>query len=75
MSPQKKRRPITAARCEEALDKLAWLMSVADHPELVVPLWKRMERERDRLREEEATIAAALSRLTRSQDRTEARSG
>ncbi len=60
---QRTRRPITAARCEEALDKLAWLMSIADHPELVVPLYKRLERERDRLRDEEQTIAAALARL------------
>lgn len=74
MSTRSKRRPVTAARVEEALDKLAWVMSIAPKPALAIPLWKRLERERDRLREEEATVAAALARLKQSPGRTEARS-
>lgn len=71
----KSRKPVTAARVEKALDTLAWIMSTSPTPHLGVPLWKRLEAELARLREEESTVAAALSRLTRSPDRTAARSG
>lgn len=71
----KSRKPVTAAEVEIWLDKLAWVMSTSPTPHLGVPLWKRLETELSRLREEEATVAAALSRLTRSPDRTAARSG
>jgi hypothetical protein len=36
------------------------------------PLWRRLETDLERLREEEAIIAAAQARLKRSKDRTEA---
>ncbi|MBN9067391.1 MAG: hypothetical protein J0H60_13295 [Rhizobiales bacterium] len=71
----KKRRKITAADVERFLDKLAEIMSKAGaDAHLGVPLWKRLERELERLREEEAIVAAARERVTRSRERMEARS-
>lgn len=67
--------PANAARYEDYLDKLAEIMARAGPRAIVyAPLWKRLERERDRLREEEAIVAAARDRLTRSQDRMAGRS-
>lgn len=58
------RKPVTAAEVETFLDILADLMSdSARHARLYVPLWKRLEAERDRLRDEEAVIAAASARF------------
>ncbi len=66
---------IDSTRVETYLDKLAGIMNAAGgDAHLMVPLWRRLERERDRLREEEAVLAAARARLTRSTDRTAARS-
>ncbi|WP_157188121.1 hypothetical protein [Nitratireductor pacificus] len=62
---------VTAARVELYLDKLAEVMSWAgENAHLGVPLWKRLEKELERLREEEAVVDAARARLTRSTDRT-----
>lgn len=71
MPRRRKHTPkITAARVELYLDKLAEVMSWAgDNAHLGVPLWKRMEKELERLREEEAVVNAARARLTRSTDR------
>ena len=64
---------VTAADVERFLDKTAELMARAGNDaHLLVPLWKRLERELERLRDEEAVIAAARARLTRSTDRTAA---
>lgn len=57
-----KRKPITAARVEQALDNLADLMSKSKHAQMLVPIWKRLERELARLHDEEAVIAMAKSR-------------
>ncbi|MHB2265003.1 hypothetical protein [Aliihoeflea sp. PC F10.4] len=66
---------ITAERVELYLDKLAEIMDrIGDRAHLAVPLWKRLERERDRLRDEEDVLAAARARLKRSTDRREVRS-
>ncbi|MBN9078565.1 MAG: hypothetical protein BGN87_00365 [Rhizobiales bacterium 65-79] len=71
----KKRRKITAADVERFLDKLAEIMSKAGaDAHLGVPLWKRLERELERLREEEAIVAAARDRVTRSRDQRAERS-
>jgi hypothetical protein len=70
----KPRKPVTASDVEGMMDKLAWLMSKSKTPHLGVPLWDRLERELERLRAEEATVARAMERLRRSPDRTEARS-
>jgi hypothetical protein len=60
----RRRKPVTAERVEKALDTLAWIMSKSGHDaHLAVPLWKRLESELERLKEEEAVIAAATSRL------------
>lgn len=66
---------ITAATVERCLDTLAEIMERAGpRANLAVPLWKRLESELARLREEEAIVRAARARLTRSPDRTPARS-
>lgn len=72
MSPRpRQKRPITAERVESALDTLAWVISRAgSDANLLAPIWKRLEAERDRLVEEEAIINAARDRLKRSMDRT-----
>lgn len=75
MAAGRKKLVITAARVELYLDKLAEIMARSPaHARNGVPLWKRLERERDRLREEEAIIAAARDRLKRSRDHTAAQS-
>ncbi|GGA63673.1 hypothetical protein [Pelagibacterium lentulum] len=68
----RQKQPVTAADVERALDKLAWVMSRSRNPGLGAPLWKRLESELERLREEEAIVAAAQARLKRSKDRTAA---
>lgn len=57
-----KRKPITAARVEECLDKLADLMSRSKRAHMLVLIWKRLESELARLHDEEAVIAMAKSR-------------
>lgn len=75
MPSRARKKPMTAARVERCLDILAGIMAGAgQNAHLGVPLWKRLERELERLRDEEAVIAAARARLTRSTGRTEARS-
>lgn len=69
------RKRVTAARVEQCLDQLAAIMQRAGpHAHLAVPLWKRLEVELARLREEEEIVAAARDRLRRSPDRTAAQS-
>lgn len=63
----RKPKKITAERVELYLDKLAEIMANAGaDAHLGVPLWKRLESELARLREEEAVVAAAKERLRRS---------
>lgn len=66
----RQKKPIKAADVERGLDKLAWVMSKSRNPHLAAPLWKRLESELERLREEEAVVAAARARLKRSTDQT-----
>lgn len=61
--------PVTAERVEAALDKLAWIISNSSNPGRAAPLWRRLEAELERLREQEAVLAAAHSRLNRTRDR------
>lgn len=69
-SARKKRPPITAADVESGLDILADVMAKAGpRAHLGIPLWKRLERELERLRDEEAVLAAARERVRRSRDR------
>jgi len=76
MKPSKP-KPITAERIERALDKLAWALTVLPRDEAgrAACLWKFLEDELQKKREEEAIIAAARDRLTRSRNQTGARSG
>ncbi|MCB1477098.1 MAG: hypothetical protein H6883_07010 [Rhodobiaceae bacterium] len=69
------KRPITAERVEQALDTLAEIMAAAGaSANLMVPVWKRLEAEHSRLRDEEDVVAAALARVRQLTDRREARS-
>ena len=62
MQPPRKPEPITAGRVENALDILAWVMSKSRNANRMVPLWKRLEGELARLREEEEIVAVARAR-------------
>lgn len=67
--------PITSERIEQYLDFLAEVMARAGrNAELFLPIWKRLELELEKRREVEAMLAAAAARVTRSMDRTPARS-
>lgn len=75
MPRRRKLEPITSARVERALDNLAWVMSKSgSDAHLAAPLYKRLETELVRLRDQEAIVDAAMSRVTQLRDRTEARS-
>lgn len=70
-----KRKPVTVDEIEDALDLIARLMDKAGRDaELYLPIWRALERELNARREAAAIFAAARARLTRSQDRMEARS-
>lgn len=75
---RRRRKPIRidAAVVERCLDTLAEIMDRAgNRAHLAVPLWKRLESELARLREDEAVVEAARARLRQSPDRMEAQSG
>ncbi|WP_196258601.1 hypothetical protein [Pelagibacterium limicola] len=66
----RQKKPVTAERVDNALDILAWVISKAgSDANLLAPIWKRLEAERERLVEEEAILNAARDRLKRSKDR------
>lgn len=70
----RKMPPITVARLEMHLDFVAGLMvKFPDRADLLVPIWRRLERERDARRDTDAIIASARARFTRLSDRTAAR--
>lgn len=72
--PQK-RKPVTVEELEDFLDLVAWLMDKAGkNADRLLPIWRALERELNARREAAAIFAAARARLTRSTDRTEARS-
>jgi len=73
--PPRKPKPVTAARVEAALDRLAEIMAASKRPHLGVPLYRRFEAELARLREEEATVEAARARARRLPGRTAELSG
>ncbi|MCR6672161.1 hypothetical protein [Devosia ginsengisoli] len=64
-------QPITAETLETALDRLAVIMSEAPDEGIVyLPIWRRLERELDALRnqnDELAGVRARLARLSRGQ--------
>lgn len=67
--------PLTVEELERHLDLLARLMEAAGkNAEGYLPIWRRVERELLQRSEAETILAAARSRLTRSTDRTAARS-
>lgn len=72
---RKTKKPMTAARVEGALHTLEEIMSQSSRANMMVPIWKMLTAELDRLREEEAIVAAVRARVRQSSDRTEARPG
>ena len=67
--------PVTVAEIERHLDFVAWLMDQRPaHAELLLPIWRRLQREMASRKDVETQLAEARQRLTRSQDRMEARS-
>jgi len=67
--------PLTVARLEIHLDFVAGLMvRFPDRAELLVPIWRRLERERDARLDTDAIIEAAKARAQRLSDRTAERS-
>ena len=58
---------VTAERIEKALDGLAGIIAAAGEAGRVyLPLYARLERELAAMREEDATMAAALARAART---------
>ncbi len=67
--------PVTLAEIDTHLDHLArWMRDFPDIAELLVPIWRRFERERDARQGVEAIIAAAQARARQLPDRTAGRS-
>jgi hypothetical protein len=67
--------PVTVEEIERHLDLVAMLMEKAGKKaHLLLPIWQRLETELQKQKDAEAMIAAARARLTRSRDRTAARS-
>lgn len=65
-----RKKPMTAARVERAIDTLASVMaSAGSDATLLIPIWKRLQTELERLKDEEAIIAEARERLRQSKDR------
>lgn len=70
-----KRKPVTVDELERFLDLVARLMEKAGRDaELLLPIWRALERELNARREAASIFAAARARLTRSSDRTAAQS-
>lgn len=66
-----KRKPVTLDEIESFLDLVAERMvKLGPRAELYLPIWRALERERDKRIETTTILAAARARLTRSQDRT-----
>jgi hypothetical protein len=67
--------PLTLAEIERHLDLVARMMVRAGpKADLLLPIWRRLEYERDARREADNIIAAARERVQRSQHQTAARS-
>jgi hypothetical protein len=61
--------PVTIEEIERHLDLVAELMVKAGKKaDLLLPIWRRLERERDTRKETEAAIAAARDRVRRSRE-------
>ncbi|MER8941304.1 hypothetical protein NKH82_17615 [Mesorhizobium sp. M0915] len=69
-----KRKPVTLDEIETFLDLVAIRMDKLgpQRAELYLPIWRALEREREKRIEASAILAAAKARLTRSLDRTAA---
>jgi len=68
-------RPPDAAEIETFLDYVAgWMVRNKGRQQLMLPIWRALERELKKAQEAEAILAAAHARVTRSTGRTEARS-
>lgn len=75
MSRSAKRKPVTLDEIESFLDLVARLMEkFPRQAELMLPIWRALERERDKRVETNAILAAAKARLIRSLDRTSGQS-
>lgn len=73
MATTKKRKPVTAEELEGFLDLIARMMNRAGKDaELLLPIWRAIERELNKRREADTILAAAQARLTRSMGRTAA---
>lgn len=73
MARSKKRKPVTAEEIERWFDILARLMHKAGKDaELLLPIWRALDRELNARREADTILAAAHARLTRSMDRISA---
>ncbi|KQU77747.1 hypothetical protein ASD12_18275 [Mesorhizobium sp. Root102] len=71
MSRSAKRKPVTLDEIEAGLDLVARRMEkLGTRAELYLPIWRALEREREKRVEASTILAAARARLTRSQDRT-----
>ncbi|MER2537231.1 MAG: hypothetical protein ABTQ31_18925 [Rhizobiaceae bacterium] len=65
--------PLTLAELERHLDLIAgFMVKWPDMAKFLVPIYRRIERERDAFQGNEATIAAAHERIRRLSDRTAA---
>lgn len=69
------KQPVTLARIERALDRLAVIMTEhRDIAEDLLPIYRRLEREAEVFLEKESAFEAIRARARRSQDRTAAQS-
>lgn len=65
--------PVTIEELDRHLDLIARLMQAAGRrADLYLPIWRRVQREREARSAADTQIAAALARLTRSPDQTAA---
>ncbi|TPN44909.1 hypothetical protein [Mesorhizobium sp. B1-1-7] len=71
MSRAAKRKPVTIDEIESFLDLVARLMGkFPRQAELMTPIWRALERERDKRVETNTILAAAQARLARSPNHT-----
>ncbi|RWC22881.1 MAG: hypothetical protein EOS27_33135 [Mesorhizobium sp.] len=71
MTRSAKRKPVTLDEIESFLDLVARLMEkFPRQAELMTPIWRALERERDKRVETNVILAAARARLTRSPSHT-----
>ncbi|TGQ69555.1 hypothetical protein EN829_014830 [Mesorhizobium sp. M00.F.Ca.ET.186.01.1.1] len=71
MTRSAKRKPVTLDEIEAGLDLVARRMeALGPRAELYLPIWRALERERDKRVEASTILAAARARLARSPSHT-----